>query len=140
MTTSDGFTQSVTGTIETRDDLPGSDADAKTFAYWMQQTDLANREDKEFRRWATRGIRRYHSQGRWSQDNQRPARTTAKQEYNLFWSNVQLLKPAIYQRTPKPDVQRRWKQRDPISRLASMIIERGLTYYCDVGDFGTVLG
>ena len=138
MSTSDGFTQSVTGTIERREDLPG-DADARTYSYWMQQNDIANREDKEFKRWATRGIRRYRSEGRWSQDNQRPARTTAKQEYNLFWSNVQLLKPAIYQRTPKPDVQRRWKQKDQISRLASMILERGISYYCDVGDFGTIL-
>jgi len=136
----DASTQLISGTIETRKDLPGSTADQKEFSYWMQQTALADKEDREFRRWATRAIRRYRTDGRRSQDNQRPAKTAAKQEYNLFWSNIQLLKPAIYSRTPKPDVQRRWKQRDPISRLASVILEHGLSYYCDIGDFDSILG
>ncbi|HEY2113358.1 MAG TPA: hypothetical protein VGH25_16720 [Dongiaceae bacterium] len=136
----DAFTQLNTGVLETRKDAPGSTPDAKTFSYWIAQNDIAEKEDKEFRRWATRAIKRYRSEGRWSQESQRPARSSAKQEFNMFWSNVQLLKPAIYQRTPKPDVQRRWKQRDATSRLASLILERGITYYCDVGGFGAILG
>jgi hypothetical protein len=142
MSINDGFTQSVTGTIETRDDAPGGTPDAKEYSYWMQQDEIAKKEEREFQRWATRAIKRYRSEGRWSQENRRPSSRTGawQQEYNMFWSNIQLLKPAIYQRTPKPDVQRRWKQKDATSRLASLILERGITYYCDVGDFGDVLG
>jgi hypothetical protein len=138
--TDDLSIQLNTGTLETRKDAAGATEDEREYSFWMQQHDIAEREDKEFRRWATRAIKRYRSEGRWSQETQRPKSSAAKQEYNLFWSNVQLLKPAIYQRVPKPDVQRRWKQRDPISRLASMILERGLSYYCDVGEFGQILG
>jgi hypothetical protein len=47
-------TTSTTGTIESRDDLPGKDSDAREFEYWMRQTDIADKEDKEFRRWAIR--------------------------------------------------------------------------------------
>jgi hypothetical protein len=136
----DAVTQVMTGTIETRKDAPGSTPDQRTFSYWMQQDEIAKKEEREFQRWATRAIKRYRSEGRWSQETQRPARSSARQEYNMFWSNIQLLKPAIYQRTPKPDVQRRWKQKDPASRLASLILERGITYYADVGDFGGVIG
>jgi hypothetical protein len=114
----------TTGTIETRDDITGK-PDQKEYEYWMRQTDLADKEDREFRRWATRGIKRYRAEGRFAAEQQRPGKTSAKQDLNMFWSNIQLLRPAIYSRTTKPDVQRRWKQRDPVPRLASLIIERG---------------
>ena len=59
----------------------------------------------------------------------------AKRRFNIFWSNVETLKPAIYARTPKADVGRRYKDSDPVGRVASELIERALNYSGDAYDF-----
>lgn len=48
--------------------------------------------------------------------------------FNILWSNVQTLTPAIYAKPPKPEVQRRNKDGDPAARTASIILERCLSY------------
>lgn len=49
-------------------------------------------------------------------------------KFNILWSNVQTLVPAVYARTPQPDVSRRHRDSDPIGRIASLILERTLEY------------
>src|SRR5262249_42489783 len=54
-----------------------------------------------------------------------------------FWargSNPQTLIPAVYARPPQPVVQRRFLDRDPVARLATQILERGLRYEIERGD------
>jgi hypothetical protein len=53
--------------------------------------------------------------------------------FNVLWSNTQTLLPAVYARTPKPVVERRYLNRDPVGRTASMILERSLAYNLEVG-------
>ena len=48
--------------------------------------------------------------------------------FNILWSNVQTLVPATYSKVPKPDVSRRFRDSDPIGRIASLIVERGLEF------------
>ncbi len=48
--------------------------------------------------------------------------------YNLLWSNVQVLSPALYARMPKVVVERRFKDSDPVGRLACSIAERCASY------------
>lgn len=47
---------------------------------------------------------------------------------NLFWANVETLKPATYSREPVPICERRFLDKDPIGRAASSILERALRY------------
>ncbi len=44
--------------------------------------------------------------------------------FHLFWANVQTLQPSLYSRTPKVWVERRKKDKDPIGRVASELLER----------------
>ena len=44
--------------------------------------------------------------------------------YNVLWSNIQTMKPALFSRAPRILAQRRHKDRDPAGRLASEVIER----------------
>jgi hypothetical protein len=46
----------------------------------------------------------------------------------MLWANVQTLKAATFSRMPKPDVSRRFKDNDPIGRVASMILERAMDF------------
>ena len=49
-------------------------------------------------------------------------------KFNILWSNVQTLVPAVYSRVPKADVSRRFKDNDPVGRVASQLLERALDF------------
>ena len=53
---------------------------------------------------------------------------TGQARFNILWSNVQTLKAATFSRLPKPDVSRRFKDQDPVGRVAALILERALDY------------
>lgn len=59
---------------------------------------------------------------------------TGGARYNLFWSNVQTLQPALYSRRPKPQVERRFKDKDPVGRVASQVLERATAFIIDSYD------
>lgn len=54
-------------------------------------------------------------------------------KFNIFWSNVQTLGPATYSRRPKVEVSRRFRDQDPVGRLAATILQRALQYEVDCG-------
>lgn len=78
--------------------------------------------DKEFSKWMNRSdkiLRRY-----------RDERTvnSLQTRYNMLWANVQTLKAATFSRMPKADVSRRFKDNDPVGRVASLILERAMDF------------
>ena len=88
----------------------------------QQWHDELKRYKREFKRWTDRGndiVKRYRDERKDTQDNAR---------FNIFWSNVQTLKPAIFSKVPMPEVSRRYNDADPVSRCASTILERALDY------------
>lgn len=78
--------------------------------------------EAEFDKWESRSdkiVKRYR-------DDERNEGDSSK--FNILWSNVQTLKAATYSRIPKPDVSRRFKDNDPVGRVAGMLLERALDY------------
>src|SRR5688572_18883451 len=59
----------------------------------------------------------------------------AGRSFSLLWSNQQTLQPVIYAQEPKANVQRRYKDKDPVARVAGMALERCLDYFIDRPDF-----
>ena len=81
--------------------------------------------EREFKRWESRAdkiLKRYR-------DDSTQRSTEGK--FNVLWSNVQTLKSATFARTPQPDVSRRFKDSDPVGRVASLILERALAFEVD---------
>jgi hypothetical protein len=82
--------------------------------------------NNEYKKWearVTKIIRRYRDdQGTGTGMGNEAAR------FNVLWSNVQTLIPAVYARLPKADVSRRFGDNDPVGRVASLLIERVLDY------------
>ena len=74
-------------------------------------------------------------------DRYRDERSEADQSkrFNVLWSNVETLKPALYSQQPKPQVTRRYKDKDPVARAASEVLERALEYGIDAYDFDAVM-
>ena len=61
-------------------------------------------------------------------DDNRNQNTNETAKFNILWSNVQTLIPAVYARLPKADVSRRFGDNDPVARVASQLIERALDF------------
>lgn len=95
--------------------------------------------DKAFKSWKTRCeaiIKRYRDEGTAMLSDK-----AGKPKFNILWANIQTLQPALYSRTPNPDISRRYKDRDPVGLAAAEILERSLSYSIDAYDFdGTVKG
>lgn len=81
--------------------------------------------DRQFSSWDARVeriLKRYR-------DEQRDkSKDGGSAKFNILWSNVQTLVPAVYAKTPKPDVSRRFRDNDPVGRVASLLLERTLEY------------
>ena len=45
-------------------------------------------------------------------------------EFQLFWSNIQVMGPAVYARPPKPVVTPKFTDRRPLYRVSSEFLER----------------
>lgn len=79
--------------------------------------------EREFKRWEGRAdkiVRRYR-------DEQRQAQIGGAR-FNILWSNVQTAIPAVFSRLPKPDVSRRFRDNDPVGRVAALLLERALEF------------
>lgn len=57
-------------------------------------------------------------------DMARLASVTRDREFQIFWANIEVLKPSMYARPPVPVVTPRFQDRRPIPRTASEMLER----------------
>lgn len=53
--------------------------------------------------------------------------------FNLYWASLQTALPSLYARTPIVQVERRYKDSDPVARQSAEILERAARY--EVGNF-----
>jgi hypothetical protein len=80
--------------------------------------------ENEFAKWQARVkklVKRYRDDTRGSGGNE-----TAR--FNILWSNVQTLIPAVYAKLPKADVSRRFGDNDPVGRVAARLVERAIDF------------
>ena len=85
---------------------------------------IVSQYDNEFKKWEARAekiVKRYR-------DDNRSQHTNETAKFNILWSNVQTLIPAVYAKLPKASAERRFGDNDPVGRVASEIIERALDY------------
>jgi hypothetical protein len=80
--------------------------------------------DNEFAKWSARTkkiIKRYR-------DDTRGQTLTESAKFNILWSNVQTLIPAVFAKLPKADVSRRFGDNDQVGRVASQLLERAIDF------------
>lgn len=56
-----------------------------------------------------------------------------KRRFNIHWSNVQVMKPALYANPPKVNCGRRNKDKNPVALMAAQILERATQFCIDDG-------
>lgn len=81
--------------------------------------------DRKFSTWESRVERILK---RYRDENRDKSKDGGAAKFNILWSNVQTLLPAVYSRMPKADVSRRFRDSDPVGRVAGLILERACQY------------
>ena len=87
--------------------------------FWTTELAAARRREKDYRKEGKRIREIYNGQKR------------DTFPFNILYSNTETLLPALYGATPKPIVQRRFKDADPVGRAAAMAGQRILEFLID---------
>ena len=106
--------------------------DKALVARWLDEIKLAEDGHKKWFEQGDKILKRYI--------DERPENNSINERrFNVLWSNIETLKPALYNRTPDPTVLRKYKDRDPQARAASEVLERAVKYDLSDGNFDDVM-
>lgn len=121
----------MTGEIESKADQTDEE---KVTSGWLRELKLADEHEKQWRTRANKVIDRYR-------DEREDAESDKSQsKFNILYANTEVLKGVLYQRTPVPDVRRRFLDRDPVGKEAAQVLQRSLSFCVDDYDFDDVMG
>lgn len=90
---------------------------------WLKEIDLADKDEKGWRDDGVKIMKRYRGDQR------------RRNSFNILWSNTETLVPALFNTPPSPDVRRRFRDEDPVGKVASQILERVLSFQTDTECF-----
>ena len=103
--------------------------------YWLDELEDSTEIEKDWRDDANKVVDIYRGEDvaatAVGSDGQKMRRNT----FNILWSNIETLKPAIYNKTPVPNVQRRFKDEDQLGKAVAQVLERSLEFMVDASDF-----
>ena len=97
----------------------------KDAKFYTRQLELAHKHEKQWRERARKINKKYRD----DENQDKPTR------FNILWSNTQTQFPAMYSSRPKPDVRRRWRGPNQVSREVAKAVERCLEFSMDNYDF-----
>jgi hypothetical protein len=103
------------------DGLATTLGDARKVKRWVQEIKFY---ETKAQRWEEKGkkiLRRY-------KDDRSP-REQKVPRYNILWSIIKSSVPALFGKNPKPDIERRFRDKDDLGRISSMVLERSITYF-----------
>ena len=92
---------------------------AAAVQHWLSEIADARKREKDFRKFGAKVVQLYEAE--------------KKEEYqfNILFSNTETLAPALYNSVPRPVVQRRFKDADPLGKSASLLVQRTLEFLLD---------
>ena len=106
---------------------------------WMMELDLSSKSEEYWRKQAKDANARYRDEkaesGSGGNYTVNSNRYSSGNRYNILYSNIQTICPALYNQTPKPDVRRRYRDADETGKVIADIMERGLSFTMDEYDF-----
>ena len=123
--------ETTTTPVESLKEFKGPQGEARR---WLTEIKLYESEHKKFWERCEKIINRYRNSYGFNEDLT-VNKGTSGRRFSLLWANIQTLQPTIFAKPPKAEVQRRFKDKDPVGRLASQILERCLDYFIDNEDY-----
>lgn len=119
------------------DPLAGPDGGRKSqrlAAFWNDQIEKLGK-DKSYQQYIKRG---HKIEARYRDERNR-TEEDSRRRYSALWSNIEILKPAIYGKAPTPLAERKFGDKDPIARGAAQILERALRNEIEINNFHDAL-
>jgi hypothetical protein len=95
---------------------------------WLAEIKMYEGEVRDWSKRNDKIIKRYRNE---RSSNEAALNSNAARGFAMFWANVQTLQPTILANPPKANVTRRFKDDDPVARVASQIAERCLDFFID---------
>lgn len=114
------------------DGEPGPDKEPKSAKAWQSMITDAEKAYHDYHERADNIDKLYA-------DLSRLANTTRDRQFQLFWANVQVLNPSVYSRPPVPVVVPRFKDRKPLIRVTSELLERSAVVTFELEDIDSVM-
>lgn len=99
---------------------------------WIEEIDAAEKEWAKYHKRVEKIVKRYV-------DEREDSLLDQPKKLNILWSNTETVKPALYNKTPVPEVGRRNLDKDPVGREASDVLERSLSFCLDSYDFDGII-
>ncbi len=96
--------------------VPPKDPD-KVWQYWNMEIAAAKKREADYRKDGQEILDLYEGK--------------SATPFNILYSNTETMMPALYSRTPRPYVERRFKDADPLGAAASKAATRGLEFLVD---------
>lgn len=100
-------------------------------AKWVKEIDAYERKFSSFEKRGKQIIRRYR--------DKREDVSLSSARFNILWSNVQTLHPAIYANPPTPNIDRRFQDDDDLGRYSALVLERAVSYYVKDDTFDKIM-
>jgi hypothetical protein len=100
---------------------------------WCKEIELAGRVEEAWRKKGKQVIKRFRDEEQLEKGAIKTRKLGVK--FNILRPNTRVMKAAIYQDPPKPDVRRRFSDRDPLGKAVSEVTERALSFCMDKYDF-----
>lgn len=113
------------GQYETASEVEGDQPG--TVKMWLDAITLARKTEETWRQNATKAC-----------DVYRGEKAGAK-KFNVLYANTQILLPSLWSAVPKPDIRRRYADKDPVGKVAARVLERAVSHAIDVHDFESVM-
>ena len=98
----------------------------RTTADWL---DALQRSERAFRSWqrtSARIVDRYNLEKERSAARDGLMTGSMMGVFNILWSNVETQRPSIFSQLPKITAARRFKDQDPLGRVAAQVLERAV--------------
>lgn len=98
--------------------------------FFLKELKLSDKAEKDWREDAKTAIKTYRNEVYLGNDQK-----TRKDTFNILWSNTETQRPALFAQTPKPDIRRRFRDKDPVGKHVSELLERSTRFALDGDDF-----
>lgn len=104
---------------------------SSTVAFWCNHIDQYTKDTQAWYARSKKIIKRYKD------DRNDSAKSANK--FNILWSNVQTLAPALYDKQPNPNIDRRFQSDDKLGTVSAQVLERAVSFFIDTDEFNDVM-
>lgn len=120
------MSEASASSVERKEDVAKDESG--TVRLWLEAIALADKGEKEWRKKADESLKIY-----------KDAEERRGKRFNILFSNIQTLAPAIYNSPPIPDIRRRYSDTDADAKAVAQCLERAVSFMIDSYDLDSVL-